>query len=47
MVVLGDVAPKDKPKLGRSKDLLLAVSKENTWGLFQSSVSTNSKMGNF
>ena len=46
--LLVDVEPKDtiKPK-SRRKDLLLATSKENTGGLSQSSVSPNSKIGEF
>ena len=45
--LLVGVEPKDttKPKIGRRKDLLLAVRKENTGDLSQSSVSLNSKTG--
>ena len=41
------VEPKDttKPKSGRRKDLLLAVSKENIGDLSQSRDSANSKIG--
>ena len=44
------VQPKNttKPKIRRKKDLLLlAVSKENTEDLSQSSVSLNRKLGRF
>ena len=45
--LLVNVTPKDtaKPKVGRRKALLLAASKENTRDLSQSSVSSNSKIG--
>ena len=45
--LLVGIKPKDttKPKIGRRKDLLLAATKENTGGLSQSSVSSNSKIG--
>ena len=40
------VEPKDttKPKSGRRKDLLLAVSRENTGDISQSCVSLNGKV---